>query len=323
MVMINSKASSLTDAGKTSKGMRRHRAYTHLPALLKDALPDSMMSGLRQLKAMMITRGVSRAERFKQSCEDALAATSMSIVVPIHDAPIVLRRCLTSLEKYAQQAEVVLVDDASRMAETRFIIDEFIRRNRWRTIRNESAVGHSKACQIGAELSIRPFLCLLNSDTVVTPWCWRLIREAFEREPAVGVAGPSTSNAGNGQTLPEASRCLAYWTDNQICNFAGSLVSSPEELVNIDLPWISGFAFFIRRPLWERLRGFDENLPDYGNEVELCSRVSRNGYRMVWVRRAYIHHLGTQSYRQIIGDDGINARISAADIYREKINSTS
>lgn len=58
-----------------------------------------------------------------------------------------------------------------------------------------------------------------------------------------------------------------------------------------------GFALFIRRSLWEQAGGFDQRLPDYGNEMELCRRIAEEGYRLVWIRNSYIHHFGQQSYR--------------------------
>jgi hypothetical protein len=137
----------------------------------------------------------------------------------------------------------------------------------------------------------------------------------FENDPKVGVAGPSTSRSENPQTLTLAANCISYWDDNQVCNFASTLLAEVSETAVVDLTWVGGFAFFIRRNLWEQLRGFDRNLPDYGNEVELCKRVAEEGYRNVWVRNSYIHHLFHQSYKDVIGGDGITARISAAETY--------
>ena len=37
----------------------------------------------------------------------------MSIIVPIHDAPVTLQRCLASLDRYASKSEIILVDDSS------------------------------------------------------------------------------------------------------------------------------------------------------------------------------------------------------------------
>jgi GT2 family glycosyltransferase len=250
----------------------------------------------------------------EQSPEDIQASATMSIVVAIHDAPEVTRRCLASLEKYAPGSEIILVDDASRLGETLDVIRDFSARNKWKVVRHVKALGHSEACRDGANLATRPYLCLLNSDTVVTPWCWRQIKEVFEQDQKIGVAGPSTSRGGL-QTLRWATVLSSSWDDNQICSFAKDLLTQCREPVVKDVACVTGFAFFIRRSLWEQVGGFDRNLPDYGNEVELCYRAAEEGYRTVWVRNSYIHHFGRQTYRRTIGIKGIRERMRTADIY--------
>lgn len=285
----------------------------HIPFFLQRALPQRLVDGLRELKGRVVTRGLPRHREFEQSPEDAQASRSMSIIVPIHDAPAITRRCLASLERYAPGSEIILVDDASNLTETTEVIRDFSSRNGWKFVRNEKSLGHSGACRAGANLASRPYICLLNSDTVVTPWCWRRIKEAFEQDQNIGVAGPSTSYSGTRQEQELARNLGLYWNDNQICAFAERLLTECQEPIVLDLPWISGFAFFIRRSLWEHIGGFDQKVPDYGNEVELCGRVAASGCRMVWIRNTYIHHFGQRSYQSVIGEDGIRARIRAVD----------
>jgi len=141
------------------------------------------------------------------------------------------------------------------------------------------------------------------------------VQEAFEHDRNIAIAGPSTSVASTSQVLSMAANQGTYWNDNQICAFAERLLTQFQESAFMDLPWVSGFAFFIRRSLWEEFGGFDPKIPDYGNEFELCSRVAGKGYRLVWVRNAYIHHFGGQSYTGIIGEEGIRAQVQAADTY--------
>jgi hypothetical protein len=282
---------------------------------LKQLMPRSWVDGLHRIRARVLSRDLPRDAVFEQSREDALASGSMSIVVPIHDAPAITRRCLASLERYAPESEIILVDDASSLTETSAVIQEFSSRNGWKVIRHEKPLGHSEACRAGSRLSKRPYLCLLNSDTVVTPWCWNRVKQAFDHDENVGIAVPSTSCAGTLQNLTFASHLRHDWNDNQICAFAHRvLTNSPQPMV-VDLPWVSGFALFIRRSLWEALGGFDQNLPDYGNEVELCERSGIRGFRNVWVRNSYIHHFGQQSYTSAVGTEEMHARSRAAELY--------
>ena len=263
-------------------------------------------------------RHLPRDKEFEQSLEDAQASASLSIDVPVHDAPEVTKRCLMSLQQYAPKAEIILVDDASKLVETKSVIEEFASRNGWILIRHGEAVGHSAACNAGAAVATQPYLCLLNSDTVVTPWCWRLITQAFEDNPNIGVAGPSTSAAGNVQALPLATSACHYLNDSQICEYARRLLEQSTDAILTDLPWVSGFAMFIRRGIWEQLGGFDQNLPDYGNDVELCRRVLGRKYRSVWVPNSYIHHFGSASYSKTIGIQAIAARVRGAKRYIEQ-----
>jgi GT2 family glycosyltransferase len=286
-----------------------------IPGFLKRLVPLFAVRRLRELKGRAVSREFPRDIEFVQSPEDGKASSAMSVVVAIHDAPVITRHCLASLERYAPEAEVILVDDGSELIETSEVVREFSGRDGWKVIRHEKALGHSEACRAGASMATRTFLCLLNSDTVVTPWCWRKMKEVFEKDQKIGVAGPSTSVASTGQALNVAAKLTEYWNDNQICAFAERLLIQFEEPVEMDLPWVSGFAFFIRRSLWQEFGGFDQGLPDYGNEFELCSRVAEKGYRIVWIRDAYIHHFGGHSYGQLIGDEGIRARVQLADTY--------
>jgi GT2 family glycosyltransferase len=295
----------------------------HIPSFLRRILPRLVLESLHELKW---TKGVlpphfPRPKEFQQSPGDIQASACMSIVVPIHDAPEVTRRCLASLERYARESEIILVDDASRLSETLQIIRDFSARNKWSVLHHEKPLGHSGACRDGADLATRQYLCLLNSDAVVTPWCWRRVKEVFEQDHRIGVAGPSTSYSGNLQALRMATILSSRWNDSQICTFASRLLTQVQEPLVVDLSWVSGFAFFIRRGLWERVGGFDQGLPDYGNEIDLCARIAEEGYRMVWIRNCYIHHFGRQSYRGKIGNRGVRARIRRAEIYiRRKRN---
>ena len=304
------------DVGGLSAISDHWLATRRLPAPVKRVLPPGVIRGLQgirnQIRKRLVSRTLSRHAIFKQSNEERLATALVSIIVPIRDAPLVTRRCLASLERNAASSEIILIDDGSELAESRKVVQEFSERNGWKTRRNDVPLGHSAACAAGASLASRPYLCLLNSDTVVAHRGWRNILTAFESSPDIGAVGPATSASGNEQTLQVAALCRMYWNDNQICAFAETLSSDPAIQ---SLPWISGFALFIRRSLWEELGGFDRRLPDYGNEIELCKRVRDLGYLTVWVRNSYIHHLGRQSYTRQIGESGIDSRIVAAYQY--------
>jgi GT2 family glycosyltransferase len=321
---VNKISSSGNDAVDFDRSWERlkHVGSVNYPPFLSRTLPVWVKDALRELRERMLgsylTRRLPRNKEFEQSAEDAQASASMSIVVPVHDAPEVTKRCLMSLQKYAPKAEIFLVDDGSKLEETQKLLEDFSSRNGWKLIRHPEPLRHSAACRAGASLATRPYLCLLNSDTVVTPWCWRPLVQAFEDNPTIGVTGPSTSFSGNPQTMPDALLMRRYLNDSQICEYARRLLAENTGPILTDLPWAAGCAFFIRRGLWDQIGGFDRNIPDYMNETELCRRVLEAGYRAVWVRSAYIHHLGGVSYQKALGREAVDAHYRAAEDYIER-----
>lgn len=283
--------------------------------MLRRYLPEKTKETCRRIRAAMFSVGLGQERNLTPSAEEMDASASVSVVVPIHDSPDVVCRCIRSAEKYGGDAEIVLVDDGSKLDSTLGLIEKARHENPWKIIRHDQPLGHSRACQAGIQASDREYICLLNSDAVLTPWSWASAKKAFESDPTIAVTGPSTSWAATQQAVKRASYCRLYWSDSQINSFAQKYIDSLRSPVWVDLPEISGFAFFVRRSLWQEYGGFDANLPDYGNEAELCRRMVRDGYRLVWTKDSYIHHFGQGTYVKLIGEEALTTKRIKAQQY--------
>lgn len=281
-------------------------------------LPEPLRASYRAARNWLLSLGVRGHDPSPQTDAEKAATTKLSVVVAVHDAPEVTSRCLASLEMFCAQTEIILVDDASQLDVTRQLLNEACARNGWRLIRHPTAMGHSRASAAGIEASTRRYICLLNSDTVVTQHSWAGIVGAFESDPRIAVGGPSTSCTTGPQTVRRALHCRHEWSNEQIWNFAGKYAGRHKNDALIDLPMVGGFAFFVRRSIWDQLGGFDKNLPDYGNETEFCRRVIEAGLRIVWARNAYIHHFGSESYGRKLGLGEIQKRCVESQAYISK-----
>jgi GT2 family glycosyltransferase len=281
-------------------------------------VPERLKVYYRFYRAWLLSIGLRHTGSFSLSDEERRASGLMSVIVAVHDSPRVTERCLKSLETFGGDAEVIIIDDASQMEVTRQILDAFCSRNGWKFIKHERALGHSRSSEAGASISTRPYICFLNSDTIVTHYSWAAMAQAFDLDSRIALAGPSTSYTVGPQFIPRAMHCRHYWSDGQIGNFAEKYVAKYREELVVDLPFLGGFAFFVRRSIWDQFGGFDRNLPDYGNEIDFCRRVKESGLRIVWSKAAYIHHLGSESYGRILGFSAINQRCLQADSYIQK-----
>jgi GT2 family glycosyltransferase len=282
---------------------------------LRELTPEGVKVCYRFFRAWLLSQDLRARGPFSLASEENRATAAISVIITVHDAPQVTARCLSSLEKFGGDAEVVIVDDGSKLEAVRNMLDEACSRNGWKLIRHNKAIGHSRASEAGVSASTRPYVCLLNSDTVITPRSWSGVVRAFESSPQIAVAGPSTSHTFGPQLVPRACHCRHYWSDEQIWCFAEKYVARHRHKPIVDVPFVSGFAFFIRRRVWKDLDGFDKNLPDYGNENEFCRRVLHRSMRIVWSKASYIHHFGAESYGRTLGPAAIRERSLQADLH--------
>ena len=272
----------------------------------------------RFIRAWVLTLTLHSRAHFPMSPQERKASSEISVVVAVHDAPEATLRCLQSLQEFAGNAEVIIVDDASSLDDVKKMLEEFCRRNGWKLLKNDKALGHSRSSEMGVSVSIKPYVCLLNSDAIVSPRSWSAIVRAFESSPQIAIVGPSTSYTVGPQAVSRAWHCRRYWSDEQIWCFAEKYCARQKDRSLVDLPFVGGFAFFVRRSAWDALDGFDKNLPDYGNEIEFCQRVKRAGLGIVWSKHSYIHHLGNESYGKSVGLDQIKKRSVQATLYVQK-----
>jgi hypothetical protein len=111
---------------------------------------------------------------------------AVDVVVCVHNALDHAKACLESVVESGMPDRLILVDDGSGQ-ETRAYLQEAARTTGALLIRNESALGYTRAANLGLTAGTSPFVCLLNSDTVVAPgWLDRLVACA-EAHPSAGL----------------------------------------------------------------------------------------------------------------------------------------
>ena len=215
--------------------------------------PESPTVRFHWARRHAITFGLPGSASFTQPQQEAEACRRISFVVAVHDAPEVTRRCLGSLSQYARTGEVILVDDGSTDPVTKRLLEEYVRDQGWPLVVHTISPRPQQVMRGGSGLATREFLCLLNSDTYVTPWGWSAIVNAFLRSDRVAVVGPSRASwATTAQRLVPAMHCRHFWTDSQIVGFADRHRRRTRDDDVVSLPEISGFAFFIRRTVWKQ-----------------------------------------------------------------------
>jgi GT2 family glycosyltransferase len=225
-----------------------------------------------------------------------------TIVVPVHDAPDDVERCLESVTRTIRDIDrVVIVDDGSA-PETAEICARHARHDRVSLIRRPTGSGFPAAANAGIEQCTTPFVIVLNSDTCVPHgWVTRLV-EPLERHPEVAAVGP-VSNAARFQSIPHLPHDD---TDDRNRRPAGLDLETMNEFLRlwssgigpIRVPLLNGFCLAFRRSVLEEIGAFDTGAfpRGFGEENDWCRRATQAGHDLLVTTSVYVEHAKGRSY---------------------------
>lgn len=227
------------------------------------------------------------------------APPSLSIVIPTHDTRELTLRCLESLFRSpAPGMEVVVVDDASRDGTAEAIRE---RHPEVTVLRNETPARFTRSANLGLGRTRGDLLLLLNSDTEVEPGALPALVSVFERKPKLGIAGgllhyPDGTPQWSGGKEPTVAWFFALSSGlpallGRLPLYRRAKPLDPRRPARVD--WVSGAALALRREVWEASGPLDEGFRFYAQDLDLCIRAGRAGWK-IQIRPEFrvLHHHG-------------------------------
>lgn len=220
--------------------------------------------------------------------------------------------CVDSLLRAEGVDRVVVVDNHSLDGSEEAVAG----RARVSFVDTGTNLGFGAAANRGVALTDAEFVVVANPDLVVEPGAVAALVSALAADPAVGVVGPYISTP-DGQRYPSVRRFPDLAT--AVGHGALGLVRPDNDftrryhLDDDDLPggalgvpgWVSGTFMAFRRSAFESVGGFDEAYFMYVEDVDLCWRLTRQGWKVAYEPRARVTHVVGGStrhrpYRMII-----------------------
>ncbi|WP_155905091.1 glycosyltransferase family 2 protein [Methylopila sp. M107] len=228
---------------------------------------------------------------------------SIDIVIPVYNAIDDAMACLRSLERHTSiPHRVVVVDDCSEGHASEQLVRHQATRPWIQVIRNTTNKGYTRSSNIGMAASDSEWVVLLNSDTIVTPRWLEGLLEAAEERPEAAMIGP-VSNAASWQSVPELYDSNGKWRINTIPTgyCIDDVALLVEELAPREFPYaplLNGFCTLIKRQALDEVGYLDEaTFPvGYGEENDLCVRISGAGYKLVVADHVYVYHRKSASF---------------------------
>lgn len=225
----------------------------------------------------------------------------VSVVIVTWNGQPLLKRFLPSVVATDYpNLEIILADNASSDGSVPFVREHFpsvkvVRHpENWRFCRgNNAALPHATG----------RYVVLLNNDVQVPPGWLRPLVEAMERDPRVAAAQPK----------------LLQWDDRSRFEYAGAaggfldrvgypftqgrlFMETERDRGQYDRPrdifWATGAALMLRRAALDEVGLLDEVFEMHMEEIDLCWRFWRAGWRVRVVPQSELYHLGGSSLPQ-------------------------
>jgi GT2 family glycosyltransferase len=218
----------------------------------------------------------------------------LSIVIPSHNRPDLLRVCLRSVARHAPTGtEVIVVDDGSPNASVRAAASDFAQ---VRCLRLPRQRGFCAAANAGIEAARAPVVELLNDDTGVEPG-WAEAALVHFADPAVAAVAPLVlrwTRTGQPTTIDSAGD--RYFVGGVAGKRGRGQLIGPEYLHRCRVFGASGSSAFYRRDLLRRVGAFPERFRAYFEDVDLSFRLRRAGGEIVYEPASRVWHRVSASY---------------------------
>lgn len=217
----------------------------------------------------------------------------VSIIILTYNSAKYIENLLESIVKFNTGAnfEIIVVDNNSQDSTVKKVKRSFdSAQDKIFIIENSENFGFSKGINIGVREARGEFLLFINPDCEWSRGSIDDLISVFEQNPDVGVVGGKIVTK-NGSAEKSAGKFLktseVFLTALGLDEILGVRLS-PNRRCEVD--FVSGGFMIVHKDLFDRLRGFDENLFIYIEDMEFCFRVKKEGFKILFDPSAEIIH---------------------------------
>ena len=228
----------------------------------------------------------------------------LSIVIIIWNDKNVLPECLASIYRETKDIdfEVIISDNNS----TDGMVD-FVRSNYPQAVivENRANLGFARGNNAGIAVAKGEYILILNPDTIIRDRAFDKWIAWADKRPEAGAFGcrvlnPDGSFQNPARPFPSVFRYLiAALYLRPLALFSPLFYSDTyigwQGQSERAIDWQSGCCLLVRNSVMKQIEGFDRRFFYHFEEVDLCYRIHKAGYKILFSPGAEITHLGGQS----------------------------
>lgn len=232
----------------------------------------------------------------------------LSIIIVNYNVKEFLKNLLDSINKASQNLslEIIVVDNASDDGSIEMIKEKF---PNVILIENKSNLGFGKANNQGLKIANGNFFLLINPDTLVAEDTFIKMIDFFNSHPKAGMAGCKILNPDGTLQLACRRSFPGPWTAFTKVTGLSSIFPKSKLFARYNLTYldenqtyevdaISGSFMMLRKEVYQKVGGFDEQFFMYGEDLDLCYRIQKAGYKIYYVHTTQIIHYKGESTKR-------------------------
>ena len=232
----------------------------------------------------------------------------LSIIIVNYNVKEFLQNLIHSIEKASLNLtkEIIIVDNASDDGSVEFIREKFPQA---KLIANQKNLGFGKANNIGLKQASGKYILLINPDTLVAEDTFEKMIKFFESNPEAGLAGCKILNPDGSLQLACRRSFPGPWTSFTKVTGLSSLFPNNKVFARYNLTYldenktyevdaISGSFMMMLKEVYAKVGGFDEQFFMYGEDLDLCYRIQKSGFKVYYVHSTQIIHYKGESTKR-------------------------
>ena len=223
----------------------------------------------------------------------------LSIIYVYYNTPREIIDSISSIKKFIGTLpyEIIIVNNNSPLS----LPSQIMKNGKIKVINNKKNEGFGKGMNIGFKHSKGKFVVLSNPDVVFMKNTISEMLSVIKKDSKIGVIGPKYIDS-KGKRLRSVSSfpflpkaIFAFSILNKILPnntfsrnyWLNDLNLNKDQEVDV----IGGACMMIRSETFKKVKGFDENFFLYFEESDICLRIKKLGYKIVYHPKSQIVHL--------------------------------
>jgi len=231
----------------------------------------------------------------------------LSVIILSYNTKDITKRCLEKLvlakkyceKKMANKIEIIVLDNASEDGSLQMLKTDF---PKLKIIESKENLGFSKGNNLLLKQIKTPYILFLNSDVYVQEDSLYKALAYFKVNKNCDALGVRL-NYGTGKLQPSSGNLpnpfnIIFWI------LGLSLLPIIKNIIPPFHPknqnyfskahkvgWVMGAFFLIKKEIFDKTNGFDENLFMHMEEIEWSKRISNAGFKIWYVPQIEVIHL--------------------------------